>query len=145
MTQSKIMKAYYAMHRMQLKRVPVLPGLIKRYIRLVFSAEIPATCELAEGVQLVHGGLAVVIHDHAVVGPRTKIYPGVVLGGRHGRGAPVIGADVFIGVGAKILGGITIGDGAEIGANAVVITDVPAGALAVGIPATIKLRPQEAS
>lgn len=136
------MKAYDLMHRLHASGVPVLPGLIRRYIRLVFSAEIPVTCQLGEGVELVHGGLAVVIHDHAVVGDRTRIYPGVVLGGRHGRGAPVIGPDVFIGVGAKIPGGVTVGAGAEIGANAVVINDVPAGALAVGVPATIKVRTQ---
>ena len=63
------------------------------------------------------------------------------------RGAPRIGNGVDIGAGAKLLGPITIGDGAAIGANAVVIKDVPAGAIAVGIPATIKLRkpPKELS
>ena len=54
---------------------------------------------------------------------------------------PIIGDDVFIGAGAKILGAVTIGDGARIGANAVVVCDVPAGATAVGVPARIVAGP----
>jgi serine O-acetyltransferase len=53
------------------------------------------------------------------------------------KGVPIIGNNVYIGVGAKILGGIRIGDGAKIGANAVVLCDIPDGATAVGIPAKI--------
>lgn len=61
----------------------------------------------------------------------------VTLGGRKGGGAPVIGNNVRIGAGAKILGPVHIGDGAQVGANAVVIKDVPANSTAVGVPARI--------
>ena len=77
-----------------------------------------------------------------MIGDDVVIRQGVTIGlrttGR--RGAPVIGNRVDIGAGAKLLGNIRIGDDAVIGANAVVLCDVPAGALAVGVPAVIKLR-----
>jgi len=60
----------------------------------------------------------------------------------HGKRHPTLGDNVVVGAGAKILGPVWIGDGAQIGANAVVITDVPAGAIAVGVPAKIRSRPQ---
>ena len=58
---------------------------------------------------------------------------------RHGKRHPTLGDRVVVGAGAKILGPVWIGDGAQIGANAVVINDVPAGAIAVGVPARIRM------
>ena len=72
------------------------------------------------------------------------LFHGSTLGGksmRHGKRHPTLGDNVVVGAGAKILGPVWIGEGAQIGANAVVIHDVPAGAIAVGVPATIRLRP----
>ena len=74
------------------------------------------------------------------MGERCSISHGVTIGvlGGHRPGVPRLGNDVYVGAGAKILGPVTIGDGAIIGANAVVLKDVPAGATAVGVPARIK-------
>lgn len=86
-------------------------------------------------------GTGVVIGETAIVGDRVTIFHGVTLGGtgneKDCKRHPTVGDDVLIGTGAKILGPVNIGDGAKIGANAVVINDIPAGKTAVGIPAKI--------
>jgi serine O-acetyltransferase len=91
---------------------------------------------VAAGVYLPHG--QVVIDGMVEIGPETTISPwvtiGLLTGGYKG---PDIGRDVRIGTGAKVLGPVVIGDGARIGANAVVLADVPAGATAVGVPARV--------
>lgn len=110
---------------------------VNRLIRLLFSCEISYRAHLARDVEFPHHALGVVIGDGVVVGQRTRILQNVTLGGRGGDGVPVIGCDVVIGAGACVLGELTVGDGATIGANAVVIRDVPAGAVAVGVPAKI--------
>ena len=69
------------------------------------------------------------------------LFQQVTLGTHHDDQAPVLGADVLVGAGAKILGGVRIGNHARIGANAVVLCDVPDHATAVGIPARIIQRP----
>ena len=85
-------------------------------------------------------GMGVVIGETAEIGDDCTLYHGVTLGGtswNHGKRHPTLGRGVVVGAGAKILGPITIGEGAKIGSNAVVVRDVPAGATAVGIPARI--------
>lgn len=85
------------------------------------------------GLVLVHP-VGVVINSAVRGGRGVVIESGVVIGDNRGR-VPVLGDAVFLGAGAKVIGGVTIGAGARIGANAVVLHDVPAGATAVGIPA----------
>jgi serine O-acetyltransferase len=84
-------------------------------------------------------GSGVVIGETAIIGDRVTIYHGVTLGGTShfvdGRRHPLIGNHVMIGAGAKLLGPITVGDGARVGANAVVVKDVPPGAAVTGVPA----------
>ena len=112
--------------------IPVLPGLIMRVCRVIYSIDLPYTCEIGKNVVFQHNGLGCVIHSRAIIGEGTEIYQNVTIGGRNGRGHPVIGKNVFIGAGACILGGITIGDDAVIGANSTVIEDVPKGGIVVG-------------
>ena len=89
-------------------------------------------------------GMGVVIGETAVVGDDVLLFHGVTLGGRsmrRGKRHPTLGDNVTVGAGAKVLGPVQIGSGAQIGANAVVITDVPADYIAVGIPAKIRPNP----
>jgi serine O-acetyltransferase len=80
----------------------------------------------------------VVVHPGAVIGENCIIGQGVTVGGRAGqRDVPIIGNNVLLGVGSKILGPVRIGDNAMVGANAVVIRDVPPNSTAVGVPARI--------
>ena len=134
-TESKIIKFYRLSHKLYSKKVPFIPKVMTRLIRIFFSAEIPSSCVLGKGVQLKHGGLGIVIHDEAIIGENTIIYQHVTIGGREHRGTPIIGSNVYIGAGACILGNIHIGDDAKIGANAVVVQDVPVGMTVVGVPA----------
>lgn len=125
-------------HRLHRWRVPVLPRALYGINRVMFAVVLPPSAQLGRDVLLGYQGLGVVIHKDSVIGDRVRIAPGVTIGGRGTpEGVPVVGNDVLIGTGAKVLGPIRIGDRARIGANAVVMTDVPAGALAVGIPARV--------
>jgi serine O-acetyltransferase len=110
--------------------------------------------EIHPGAQIgrrffIDHGMGVVIGATAVVGDDVMIYHGVTLGGRTlARGTkrhPTVGDRVTIGTGARILGNIEIGDDVQIGANSVVVKPVPSGAVATGIPATIRFpqRPDE--
>jgi serine O-acetyltransferase len=135
MKDPKIIKWYRVSRFLYLKRIPLLPKIIKKMIRVLFSAEIPFTCIIEKGVILKHGGLGVVIHDNAIIGKNTVIFQHVTIGGREERGYPTIGEGVYIGVGACILGGVSIGSYSKIGANAVVISDVEPYSTYVGVPA----------
>lgn len=107
---------------------------------MLFGVTIGVSAKIGQRLTIEHSG-AIVIHGNAVLGDDCIVRQGVTIGNRRLDApleAPKIGNRVNIGAGAKILGGITIGDDAVIGANAVVLIDVPAGALAVGVPAKIK-------
>lgn len=106
-----------------------------RFWSAVTGADIPLGTRIGGGLLLPHPN-GIVIHPDATIGPNCLIFQQVTLGGGNDD-APRIGGHVDIGTGAKILGGVTIGDHSKIGANAVVLTDVPAFATAVGIPARI--------
>jgi len=86
-------------------------------------------------------GMGVVIGETAEVGDDVMLYHGVTLGGRSMQRVkrhPTVGSRVTIGAGARILGPVHIGDDVQIGANSVVVKDIPAGAVATGIPATVR-------
>jgi serine O-acetyltransferase len=108
--------------------------------RFMTGIEIHPGARIGRHVFIDHG-MGIVIGETAEIGDGSTIYQGVTLGGTStARGAkrhPTLGRNVIVGAGAKILGGFTIGDGARIGSNAVVVKEVPAGATAVGNPARI--------
>jgi serine O-acetyltransferase len=110
--------------------------LIATLARWWTGIEIHPGAEIGRRLFIDHG-MGVVIGETAVIGDDCTLYHGVTLGGtswRKGKRHPTLGNGVVIGAGAKILGPITVGDGARIGSNSVVLKNVPAGATVVGIP-----------
>jgi serine O-acetyltransferase len=128
---------YKSEHSLYLKRIPLIPYLIQGILRVCFCAVIPPQAKIGKNVLLGYNGLGIVIHPRSIIGNNVIIGSQVTIGGRGGPGVPIIGNNVLLGTGAKILGGIKIGDNAKIGANAVVLIDVPENATAVGVPAII--------
>jgi len=112
-----------------------------KMVEITTGVSLPAHARIGKGFYIGHFG-NIIIHPDTVMGERCSISHGVTIGvlGGDRPGVPRLGNDVYVGSGAKILGPVTIGDGAVIGANAVVVKDVPAGATAVGVPARIKLK-----
>ena len=109
---------------------------------MLCGVTIGVSAKIGRRLVIEHSG-GIVVHGNSVIGDDCIIRQGVTIGNRRldrPREAPHIGNRVNIGAGAKILGGVRIGDDVEIGANAVVIADVPSGAIAVGVPARIILR-----
>lgn len=135
--EKKITRYYRIANKAWKKNVPLLPEVIMRVCRVLYSIDLPYTCVLGENVVFQHNGLGCVIHSKAEIGEDTVIYQNVTIGGRNGRGHPVIGCNCFIGAGACILGGVTIGDNCMIGANATVIDDIPNNSTVVGPKAHI--------
>ena len=110
--------------------------LRNRFWAAVTGTDIPLNCQIKGGLVLPHPN-GVVIHPRAEIGPNCMIFQQVTIGGS-GKGLyPKLVGHVDVGAGAKILGGVTIGAHARIGANSVVLTDVPPYATAVGAPARI--------
>lgn len=109
-------------------------GLLFQMLNKWFNGcVIGVKASFGKGLVIMHP-VGVVINSKVIAGDRVVIESGVVIGDEKGR-SPVIGNDVFIGTGAKIIGGVTIGDNVKIGANAVVVKDIPANCTALGIPA----------
>lgn len=123
----------YALHQW---RIPLIPRLIYGVNRILFTVVLPPSVKMGKGVVLGYSGIGTVIHARAVIGDRVVIGPNITIGGKtpHWE-VPVIEDDVDIGAGACILGPVRVGRGAVIGANAVVVHDVPPGAVVGGIPA----------
>jgi serine O-acetyltransferase len=119
-------------------KIPGLNHLLRRTMTVVYGLEIGNDVTLGEGVSFVHP-IGIVIGGDAVIGNRVRFMGSNTVGTAKDNGYPIIEDDVTIGAGARILGPIRIGRGAVIGANAVVVRDVPAGATVVGVPGVIRL------
>ena len=115
-----------------------LPGrLLSQFNRALTGIEIHPGARVGRGVFIDHG-MGVVIGETASVGDNVTMYQGVTLGGtgkQRGKRHPTIEEDAVIGVGASVLGAVTVGAGARVGAGSVVLKDIPAHTTAVGIPA----------
>jgi serine O-acetyltransferase len=128
--------AHRVAHALQVNGVPVVPRTIAVISRAATGIEIHPCAEIGEGLFIDHGS-GVVIGETAKIGNNVTLYQGVTLGGTGfatGKRHPTVEDNVTIGSGAKLLGPITIGHGAKIGANSVVIHDVPANSTVVGNP-----------
>ncbi len=113
-----------------------------KFVQIITGIELPCEVEIGRGFVIDHFG-GIVVSGYTKFGDHCRIRNGVVIGLARVDDpcAPVIGNHVDIGTGAKVLGRITIGDHVLIGANAVVVRDVPANHIAVGVPAVIRPRP----
>ena len=139
--------AYRMAHFCYRKKLFFLARLISQTARFTTGIEIHPGAKIGRRLFIDHG-MGVVIGETTTIGDDCIIYHGVTLGAtdcdapkRH----PDVGDRVLIGAGAKILGPISIGSGAKVGANSVVLKSVPAGAPAVGIPARILIQKNEES
>lgn len=133
---------YRLAHRMWQEPGLRLPArLLSQVARAATGVEIHPAARIGRRLFIDHG-MGVVIGETAEVGDDVVLFHGSTLGGksmRHGKRHPTLGDGVVVGAGAKVLGPVWVGDGAQIGANAVVVHDVPARAIAVGVPARIRL------
>jgi serine O-acetyltransferase len=132
-------------HRLWGMRLRWLARFVSHLARMLTGIEIHPGATIGRRVFIDHG-MGVVIGETAVIGDECTLYHGVTLGGtswNKGKRHPTLLRGVVIGAGAKVLGPITVAEGAKIGSNAVVVRDVPAGATAVGIPARIIAPGQE--
>src|SRR6202012_4249067 len=128
--------AHRVAHALYAVRVPLLPRMIAGVARAVTGIEIHPAARIGNGFFIDHG-MGVVIGETAAIGDDVTMYQGVTLGGTGfatGKRHPTVEDNVTIGSGAKLLGPITVGHGAKIGANSVVIHDVPPNSTVVGNP-----------
>jgi serine O-acetyltransferase len=128
--------AHRVAHALDGAGVKLLPRLISMITRMLTGIEIHPAARIGSGLFIDHG-TGVVIGETADIGDDVTLYQGVTLGGTGfatGKRHPTVQDNVTIGSGAKLLGPITIGHGAKIGANSVVITDVPPNSTVVGNP-----------
>lgn len=122
---------FFYLHKMRL-----IAQFVYHMMQLVLGCTIPYSADLGGGVNIAHFH-GIVIHHKSSIGENTVIYQNVTLGGRNGKPGPRVGKNCVIGAGACILGDIEIGNNVNIGANAVVLENIPDNCTAVGVPARI--------
>jgi serine O-acetyltransferase len=128
--------AHRVAHALYEAEVPLVPRFVAFGSRAVTGVEIHPAARIGSDFFIDHGA-GVVIGETAEIGDRVTLYQGVTLGGTgfaRGKRHPTVGDDVTIGSGAKLLGPVDIGHGAKVGANTVVISDVPSNSTVVGNP-----------
>ncbi len=126
-------------HKLHVWGVPLLPRLISHISRLLTGIEIHPGARIGKRFFIDHG-MGVVIGETAEIGDDVLLYQGVTLGGTgggKGKRHPTIGDHVVIGTGAKVLGGISIGERSKIGAGSVVVKSVPPHSTVVGVPGRV--------
>jgi len=144
----EVLLAYPGFHARQFHRlahtlfrwhIPVLPRLVSHISRFLTGIEIHPGAKIGEGFFIDHG-MGVVIGETSEIGDNVTIYQGVTLGGtshQKTKRHPTLGNNVIVGVGAQLIGAITIGDNTKVGAGSVVVTSVPANATVVGVPGRV--------
>ena len=131
--------AYRISHRLKSMGVPFFPRAISQLARWLTGVEIHPSAKIGTGFFIDHG-MGVVIGETAEIGDYVTLFQGVTLGGtgkERGKRHPTLGNHVVVGAGAKILGGITIGDNVKIGANSVVLKNVAPKSTVIGVPGRV--------
>ena len=134
------MKFYNVERWCYLQGLRVLAQMIYHMMQILLGCTIPPAADL-RGVTIAHFH-GIVIHHRSRIGKGTTVYQHVTLGGRNGQGGPIVGENCILGTGCCILGNVTIGDNVHIGANSVVLNDIPSKCTVVGIPGRIVKREQ---
>ena len=144
----EVLLAYPGFHARQLHRlahtlfrwhIPVLPRFTSHCNRFLTGIEIHPGAKIGEGLFIDHG-MGIVIGETAEIGDNVILYQEVTLGGTSHKRAkrhPTLGNNVVVGVGAQVIGNITIGDNSKIGAGSVVISSVPPNATVIGVPGRV--------
>lgn len=131
-------KIYKLAHWLYLNHIPFLPRILMKIIHVIFSCSIPYQAKLGKNLKFGHGGLGVVINKKVIIGDNCTIGTCVTIGGTNKiKIVPQLGNNVYVATGAKILGPVTIGDNVVIGANSVVINNIPSNSVVAGVPAKI--------
>ena len=123
-------------------KIPFIPRVISQVARLFTGIEIHPGAQIGKGFFIDHG-MGVVIGETAIVGDNCVLFQGVTLGGtgkETGKRHPTLGDNVMVSAGAKVLGNITIDDNCKIGAQSVVLKDVPPNCTVVGVPGRVVIR-----
>lgn len=131
--------AYRISHWLKSKDIPFLPRAISQLARWLTGVEIHPSAKIGTGFFIDHG-MGVVIGETAEIGDYVTLFQGVTLGGtgkERGKRHPTLGNHVVVGAGAKILGGIIIGDNVKVGANSVVLKNVAANSTVIGVPGRV--------
>jgi len=144
----EVLLAYPGFHARQFHRVahtlfrwhiPFLPRLVSHISRFLTGIEIHPGAKIGEGFFIDHG-MGVVIGETSVIGDNVTLYQGVTLGGTshlRAKRHPTLGDNVVVGVGAQLIGDITIGENSKVGAGSVVVSSVPSNATVVGVPGRV--------
>jgi len=144
----EVILAYPGFHARQFHRlahvlwrwhIPILPRLVSHFSRFLTGIEIHPGAKIGDGLFIDHG-MGVVIGETSVIGDNVVLYQGVTLGGtsqQRTKRHPTLGNNVLVGVGARLIGAINIGDNSKVGAGSVVVTSVPPNATVVGVPGRI--------
>lgn len=133
---------YRLSHVISQTPLKVFARIINALCRIIYSCDIAPEAIIGRRIILMHG-FGIVIGAKVVIGNDAKIYNDITIGNRkggHDDGQAIIGHGVTVGCGARLLGKIELGDNVTIGANSVVITDVPNNATAIGVPAKIRIK-----
>ena len=140
MNRFNVINKYRVARWCYLHHLRLIAQLLNAWIYVVHNSYVPYTCEIGEGTIFGYKGIGCVLHSRCVIGKNCMIGTNVTIGGKGGSTAtPVIGDRVMIATGAKVLGDVTIGNDAVIGANAVVIHDVPPKMVVGGASKGIKI------
>ena len=120
-----------------LKRIPFLHLIVQRFIEITTGISIPPDVKIGKGLLIMHFG-GIIINSNSEIGEHCTIAHGVTIGNKMPGGkSPIIGKNVYLCAGAKILGDISVGDNCIIGANAVLVESVPPNSVVAGIPARV--------
>lgn len=118
-----------------LNHIPFVHAIIGYLTEVITAVNIPPELAIGKGLVVFHGG-PIGVNRNARLGENIGLRPGVIIGGDYlGKGAPTLGDNVDVGVGAKIIGEVELGNNTKVGANAVVTKSFPANSVLVGVPA----------